>query len=90
MRRNRRLEDVRAVAMTTLQGVQGVARTHDLSDDALAAIVGVVVESYQLQRAVILGTATQRQKVLAELQPSRAVVDGLAVILAKETAEERP
>jgi hypothetical protein len=90
-RRNKRLEDVRAVSLSTLRGIQGWALEHPVGEDALAELVAHVVEAYQTQRDIILGTATRRQKASAELQPSRAVVDGLAQILAEEpTAEERP
>lgn len=90
-RRNRRLEDIRAVSLSTLRGVQGWALEHHIGEEALAQLVGHVVEAYQNQRALILGEATTRQKKLADLHPSRAVVDGLAQILAEDTtAEERP
>jgi hypothetical protein len=85
MRRNKRVEDIQAVALASMRGIEACAREFNLIDEALAALVGVVVESFQNQRAVILGTATDGQRVLAEVRPSRAVVEGMAQVL-----EERP
>jgi urease accessory protein UreF len=85
MRRNRRIEDVQATALATMRGIEACAREFQLSDAALEALIGVVVGAFQNQRAVILGTATEGQRVLAEVRPSRAVVEGMAQVL-----EERP
>lgn len=90
MRRNKRLEDIRAVALMILRGVEGWAQEHQPSEEALGELVCHITGAYQNQRGVILGTASPRQEKRAKLKPHRAIVEGLSLVLEDPTAEERP